>query len=93
MCHVVVVNQMVRHMFDMMRLVIMMTYFSIRGEYVTHMEFGEVSGISTVLSYIGQCGLHNTCFGLPQVCYAPGGSMCRICYLTSKESIFTLIRL
>ena len=36
MCHVVVVNHMVRHMFDMMRLVSMRTCFSIRGEYVTH---------------------------------------------------------
>ena len=27
----------------------------------------------TVLSYIGQCDLHNTCFGLPQVWYTPVG--------------------
>ena len=92
MCHVVVVNHMVRHMFDMMRLVSMRTCFSIRGEYVTHMKFRVVLGISTVSSYIGQCDLNNICFGLPQVWYTPGGSMCRICYLTSKESIFTLTR-
>ena len=53
MCHVVVVNHMVRHMFDMIRLVSMRTCFSIRGEYVTHMKFRVVSGICTVLSYIG----------------------------------------
>ena len=45
MCHVVVVSHMVRHMFDMMRLVRMRTCFSIRGEYVTHMKFRVVSGI------------------------------------------------
>ena len=60
--------------------------------YVTHMKFRVVSGISTVLSYIGQCDLNNNCFGLLQVWYTLGGSMCRICYLTSKESISTLIR-
>ena len=63
---------MVRHMFDMMRLVSMRTFFSIRGEYVTHMKFRVVSGISTVLSYIGQCDLNNNCFGLLQVWYTPG---------------------
>ena len=84
---------MVRHMVDMMRLVSMRTCFSIRGEYVTHMKFRVVSGNCTVLSYIGQCDLHNTCFGLPCKYGIPlGGSVCRICYLTSKESIFTLIR-
>ena len=31
---------------------------------VTHMKFRVVSGIFTVLSYIGQCDLHNTYFGL-----------------------------
>ena len=40
--------------------------------YVTHMKFRVVSGIFTVLSYIGQCDLHNTCFGLPRVWYIPG---------------------
>ena len=59
---------------------------------VTHMKFRVVPKIFTVLSYIGQCDLHNTCFGLLQVWYTPGGSVCGICYLTSKESIFTLIR-
>ena len=57
MCHVVVVNHMVRQMFDMMRFVSMRTCFSIRREYVTHIKFRVVSGISTVLSYIGQCDL------------------------------------
>ena len=33
--------------------------------YVTHMKFRVISVIFTVLSYIGQCDLHNTCFGLP----------------------------
>ena len=42
MCHVVVVNHMVRHMFDMMRLVSMRTCFSIRGEYV---DTYEIQGI------------------------------------------------
>ena len=65
MCHVVVVNHMVRHMLDMMRLVSMRTCFSIRGEYVTHMKFRRISGISTDFSYIGKCDLINTCFGLP----------------------------
>ena len=60
--------------------------------YVTPMKFRVISGISTVFSYIGQCDLLNTCFGLLHVWYTPGGSMCRICHLTSKESIFTLIR-
>ena len=59
---------------------------------VTNMKFRVVSGIFTVLSYIGQCDLHNTCLGFPGVWYTPGGSLCRICYLTSKESIFTLIK-
>ena len=63
-----------------------------KGEYVTHMKFRVASGISTVLSYIGQCDLHNTCFGLTQVWYTPEGSMCRISYLTFKESIFNLIK-
>ena len=56
------------------------------------MKFTVVSGIFTVLIYIGQCDLYNTCFGLPQVWGYPWGNTCRICYLTSKESIFTLIR-
>ena len=54
----------------------------------------ENSGIScsiTYMCYIGQCDLINTCFGLLQVWYSPGGSMWKICYLTSKESILTLI--
>ena len=38
MCHVVVVNHMVRHMLDMIRLVSVRTCFSIRGEYVTPMN-------------------------------------------------------
>ena len=60
---------------------------------MTHMKFRVVSGNSTVLSYIGQSDLHITCFGLLQMYGIPLGSgMCRICYLTSKESIFTLIR-
>ena len=46
MCHVVVVNHIVRHMLDMMRLVSMRTCFSIRGEYVSHMKFRGISGIS-----------------------------------------------
>ena len=83
---------MIRQMFDMMRLVSMRTCFSIRGEYVRHMKFRVISGIFTVLSYIGHCDLHSTYFGLPQVWFNPGGCMCRICYLISKESIFTLIR-
>ena len=59
---------------------------------VTHMKFCGISGISIDSSYIGQCDLINTCFGLLHVLYTPGGSMCRICSLTSKESIFTSIR-
>ena len=31
MCHIVVVNHIIRHMFDMVRLVSMRTCFSIRG--------------------------------------------------------------
>ena len=50
--------------------------------HVTHMKFRGISGISTDFSYIGQYDLLNTCFGLPQVWYTPGGSMCRICHLT-----------
>ena len=49
----------------------MRTCLSIKGEYVTHMTFRVVSGIS-VLCYIGQCDLHNTCFGLLGVWYIPG---------------------
>ena len=64
MCHVVVVNHMIRHMFDMIRLASMRTCFSIRWG-VCDMKFRVISGIFTVLSYIGQCDLHNTCFGLP----------------------------
>ena len=54
---------MVRHMFDMMRLLSMRTCFSIRGEYVTHMKFRVISGNSTLSSSIGQSDLHITCFG------------------------------
>ena len=71
MCHVWWLTTL-RHMFDMMRLVSMRTCFSIRGKYVTHMKFRVVSGNCTGLSYIGQCDLHNTCFGLLQVWYIPG---------------------
>ena len=60
--------------------------------YVTPMKFRVISGISTDFSYIGQCNLINTCFGLLQVWYTPGGSICRICHVTSMESILTLIR-
>ena len=35
------------------------------------MKFRVVSGISTVLSYIGQCDLNNNFFGLPGVWYTP----------------------
>ena len=73
MCHVVVVNHMVRHVYDMMRLELMRTCFSIRGEYVAHMKFRGISGIPSPFSYIGQCDLINTCFGLPQVWYTPEG--------------------
>ena len=66
----------------------MRTWFSIWGEYVTHMKFRGISEILSDFSYIGQCDLINTCFGLLHVWYTPGGSMCRICSLTSKESIF-----
>ena len=72
MCHVVVVNHIVGHMLDMMRLVHMRTCFSIRGEYVTHMEFRGISGISSDFSYIGQCDLINTCFELLHTWYTPG---------------------
>ena len=65
MCHVVVVNHMIRHMLDMLRLVSMRTCFSIKGEYVTHMKFRVISWISTDFRYIGQCDLINTCFGIP----------------------------
>ena len=38
-------NHMLRHKTDMMRLVVSMgACFSIRGEYVTHMKFGENQG-------------------------------------------------
>ena len=84
MCHVVVVNHMVRHMYDMMRLECMRTCFSIRVEYVTHMKFRGISGILSDFSYTGQCGL---------IIDTPlGGSMCRIYSKTSKISIFILIR-
>ena len=38
---------------------------------MTCMKFRVVSGISTVLSYIGQCDVHNSClgyceYGIPQ---------------------------
>ena len=54
----VVVNHMVRHMLDIMRLVSMRACFSIRGKYVTHMKFSAVPGHFIVLSYIGQSDLH-----------------------------------
>ena len=41
---------MVRHIFDMMRLVSMRTCYFIRGEYVTHMKFRVVSGNSIGVS-------------------------------------------
>ena len=63
---------MVKHMFDMMRLVSMRTCFSIRGEYVTHMKIQGSFRDFSVLSYIGQCDLHNTCFSILQVWYTPG---------------------
>ena len=64
--------------------------FHKRGVCDTHENSGISCGIS-YMSYIGQCDLINTCFRLPWVWYTLGGSMCRICHLTSKESIFTLI--
>ena len=36
------------------------------------MRFRGISGISSDFSYIGQCDLINTCFGLPHVLYTPG---------------------
>ena len=44
------------------------------GQYlnVIHMKFRVVSGISTVLSYIGQCDLNNICFEFQQVWCTPG---------------------
>ena len=63
---------MVRHMYDMMRLEHMRTCFSIRREYVTHIKFRGISGISSKVSYIGQSDLINTCFRLPQALYTPG---------------------
>ena len=35
------------------------------------MKFRGISGISSNFSYLGQCDLINTCFGLPQVWYTP----------------------
>ena len=67
---------MVRHMNDIMRLECMRTCFSIRVEYVTHMKFRGISGIPSTFSYIGQCDLINTCFGLPQVRHTPGQTAC-----------------
>ena len=43
---------------------------------VTHMKFRVVSGISTVLSYIGQCDLHNTCFEGYHAYGIPLGAAC-----------------
>ena len=63
MCHVVVVNHIVRHMLEMMRLVSMRTCCSIWWEYVTHIKFRGISGISTDFSYIGQCDLINIVLG------------------------------
>ena len=56
-----------------MRLVHMRTCFYIMGEYVTHMKFRGISGILSDFSYIGQCDLINTWFGLLHVWYTPGG--------------------
>ena len=39
---------------------------------VTHMKFRGISGISSDFSYICQCDLINTCFGLLHVWYTPG---------------------
>ena len=39
---------------------------------VTHMTFRGISRISIDFSYIGQCDLINTCFGLPHEWYTPG---------------------
>ena len=53
----------------------------------------ENSGISCNISYIcsiGQCDLINMFWVTTSMVY-PGGSMCRICHLTSKQFIFTLI--
>ena len=44
------------------------------------------------LSYVGQSDLPITYYGLPHVWYTPGGSRCRVCYPTSKESNCTLTR-
>ena len=43
MCHVVVVNHMVRHMFDMMRLVSMRTCFCIRDTHEIQGNFRDLS--------------------------------------------------
>ena len=64
MCHVVVDNHTVRHMYDVMRLEHMGTCISIRREYMTPMKFRGISGISSKFSYIGQCDIIYTCFGL-----------------------------
>ena len=56
----------------------------------TH-ENSEISCGISYMNYIGQCDLINTCFRLLQVWYTPGGSVYRICHLTSKKSTFTLI--
>ena len=84
---------MVRHMLDIRRLVSMRICFFIRGEYVTHMKFRAISGIFIVLGYVGQSELLRTYYELPLVWNTPGGSMCGICDLISKESNFTLIGL
>ena len=63
---------MVGHMLDMIRLVSMREYFSIRGEYVTHMKFRAVPGNFIVLSYIGHSEIHITYHGLPCVWYTLG---------------------
>ena len=64
--------------------------WAIRNKCDTHENSGISCSISYI-SYIGQCDLINTCFGLLQVWYTLGGSVCRICHLTSKEFIFILI--
>ena len=71
MCHVVVVNHIVRRCRynETCKHEDMLFH---KGKYVTPMKFRVNSGISTVFSYIGQSNLLNTCFGLPCVWYTPG---------------------
>ena len=61
---------------------------------IPYCDTHENSGIScsiSYMSYLGQCDLINTCIGLLRVWHTLENSMCKICHLTSKESIFTLI--